>query len=127
MPSPTLPQPAPGSSTEVLRAARGITGAYCRLAFAEASLARHALMDAALRGGIALVLALVSATAVAAALVAGGVALGLAWPWAALAVAALAAVGAAMAARSARGRLDDTRFEATRRQLEKLFDPKETP
>jgi uncharacterized membrane protein YqjE len=116
------PDAAPGSTADLIRSARGLTGAYFRLASAEASLARRALVDAAVHGGIALGLALVAALLVAAALVAALAALGLAWPWAALAVAATAALGAALSFGAARRRLDETRFEATRRQLDKLFD-----
>lgn len=112
---------APGSTLEVLRSARGITGAYYRLACAEASLARRAVLGAAVQGGIAFGLALVACLAIAAALVAGMVALGLAWLWAALIVAAVAAIGAVASFRAASRCLDDTRFEATRRQLDKLF------
>lgn len=113
--------PPPGSTLEVLRSARGITGAYYRLACAEASLARRAMLGAAVQGGIAFGLALVASLAIAAALVAGMVALGLAWPWAALIVAAAAVVGAALSFRAAARSLEDTRFEATRRQLDQLF------
>ena len=121
------PPSASGSPFEVMRSARGITEAYYRLASAEASLARSALMDATVTGSIALVLALVAAMAAAAALIAGLVALGLAWPWAAVLVAALAAIGAGVSFRSACRRLDDTRFEATRRQIDKLFASRDTP
>lgn len=113
--------PAPGSTLDVLRSARGITGAYYRLACAEASMARSAVLSAAVQGGIAFGLAIVASLAIAAALVAGLVALGLAWPWAALVVAAVAAIGAAVSFRAASRSLEDTRFEATRRQLDKLF------
>lgn len=113
---------ATGSTGDLLRSARGITGAYYRLASAEATLARRALLDAAVRGGIALGLALVAALMGAAALVAGLVALGLAWPWAALSVATIAAAGAAACFFAAKARLEDTHFEATRRQIDKLFD-----
>lgn len=107
---------------EMLRSARGITGAYYRLAIAEASLARGALLSAVLQAGIALVLALIASLAASAALIAGLMALGLGWPWATLLVAAVAALGAVVGFRGALRRLDDTRFEATRRQIDKLFE-----
>lgn len=116
------PSPGAGSTENLLRSARGITGAYYRLASAEAALARRALLDAAVQGGVAFGLALVAALMVATALVAGLVALGLAWPWAALLVAAIAAGGATVCFLAAKARLEDTRFEATRRQIDRLFD-----
>lgn len=119
------PDAASGSPTDVLRSARGVTGAYYRLAAAEASLARRALLDATVRGGVAFGLAVVAVLMLAAASVAGLVALGLAWPWAALLVAAVAAIGAALSLSSASRCLDDTRFEATRRQLDRLFETRD--
>ncbi len=80
-----------------------------------------------MHGAIALGLALVAALMLAAASVAGLVALGLAWPWAALLVAAVAAIGAGWSIASAARRLEDTRFEATRRQLDRLFETKDAP
>lgn len=76
------PPESPGTVFDVLRSAHAISGAYCRLAVAEASLARRALMAAAVRGGIALVLALVAAMTASASLISGLVATGLARPWA---------------------------------------------
>jgi len=122
MPTSPSPNAASGSTNDLMRSARGLTGAYYRLASAEAALARSALLDAALRGGIAFGLALVAGLMAAAALAAGLVAMGLAWPWAALSVAAIAAIGAVLSLFAAKARLEDTRFEATRRQLDRLFE-----
>jgi membrane protein implicated in regulation of membrane protease activity len=113
---------APGSASDLFRSARGVTGAYVRLAIAETALARRALLRATLRAGIALALGMVAAILAAASAVAGLVALGLAWPWATLIVAAVLASIAFVSGRRAADELEHTRFEATRRQLDRLFD-----
>lgn len=116
------------SATLWFARARGVAGAYYRLAVADLALARAAGIRAAAAGALALVAAMTAYLAFAAAAALALVHFGLAWPWALLIIGAVSTALAAACALRIRALLRIANFETSRRQFDRFFaedDPHE--
>lgn len=108
-----------------LTRARGVAGAYYRLAVADLALARAAGVQAAAAGAFALVFGTTAFAALAAAAVAALVAAGIALHWALLLLGIAAATLAALCVLRVHSMLDIANFETSRRQFDRFFADEE--
>lgn len=108
--------------TQWFTRARGVAGAYFSLAVADLAMARAAGCEAVAAGALAMMFGVTAWGVLVAAAVVALVNAGLSWPWALLLLGAVSAGLAALCVLRVKAVLPFARMDATRRQLDRLFN-----